>query len=277
VRLRVLDRTWLLGFPSSEEVPAVVSALADLAIESSSHDHWITVERSTSGLRLRSSEGDLAECRDMLEVPPYLRRWILAATRTWCPSFVAVPGVALVAREQRRSIVLIGPEAGGSAAVAALVVARGYAVVASGAVLLDETRLAPRALPFALEISELDLHDVGASSPELASLPAWILPSELTAKYLRVSPSSSAAPSVSALVLVRRTSRDAPATLRAIDGLSALQELTRQGMSTSPPLDQDGAGRLLEWLEGVACFELELGELPSAAELLDGLPPSEQP
>ncbi|MBS2011475.1 MAG: PqqD family protein [Deltaproteobacteria bacterium] len=195
---------------------------------------------------------------------PLLRRRLLVASRPKDRAVFAIPGVA-VARG-RACVVLAGPESIGGAAVAALLQARGASPYASGEVRVDRASGAPLPSAFGLEISELD------DLPAHAHLPTYTLPSELLARYVPFDPPSEAVDAVAALVLVRRSSSDAPATLEAIGADTVLEELVGHGAVAHPPLDVAGAEDLLAWLDALPCFVLEVGgDLVSAADRIEAL------
>lgn len=210
-----------------------------------------------------------AVCARRDRLLPLLRRSVTGMLRRLVPSFAALPGVALRVGAQRGATILVGSEAMGAGALAAILTTRGATPIASGAVVLDPATRAPLPLPLAFEIGELDDAAVAAVMPAFSSAPTFVLPSELAAKYVPFEVRNDATRPVATVVLLRggRETRDGAdrERVRAVDRLTVLRELTELGLNASPPFDARSAADFLAWLSEVRCLVLTIDHDPVAA------------
>lgn len=188
------------------------------------------------------------------------------------PRTFAIPGIA-VARDGG-CIVMAGEPSLGGGAIAALL----GCPFASGRVLVERESVAalpaPSDAPFGLEISELDERAVAEVLPGFTELPSYVLSSELHARFVPFDPPApgTAPARVTALVFVRRTATDAPATLTPIDATTALESLVHRGFAMHPAMTPAETEAFFAWINDLSCFTLDTGgDLASAAAHVDAL------
>jgi hypothetical protein len=178
-------------------------------------------------------------------------------------------------RRNGAALLLPGDAGRGKSTLSAGLAARGFDMLCDDTTLLAGAPLRARCLPVGLCVKRGAYPVLAADYPRLATLPEWRRPDGQPARYLVPNEDLPwAEPHESAAVrwiVFPHYDPDVHTSLRPLRRPEALARLIRGIYFLSGTLDPSNLDTLVDWIEGIECFDLPLTSLDVAAALLGDL------
>jgi hypothetical protein len=264
-RYALLGTCFRVRYATREQLALVHPALAHLAAARGA-PHDVTLDlRDEGGAQQIAEDGRVAERTDSLTgLAPIAKAavWRIAVNRR--RYFMQIHGAVLL--REGRCVLLPGAPGSGKSTLAAALVAAGFRYLSDEAALLEGPRLEVRPVPLALTVKPGAVPLLEPLYPGVAELPAHERDDGKIVRYL--APPRRALPSdadrtfpITTLVFPRVAPRH---DLRPLERPEALRRLLAQCLVLPRALETRDVRRLVGWLRGLRCFELDSGPLPSA-------------
>jgi hypothetical protein len=261
----LLGTRFRIRYATREQLALVHPALAHLGVAAGAPADVTLDLRDENGAQQIVEDGRAAErAPALVGLTPIVKAglWRIAVNRR--RYFMQIHGAVLLRGE--RCVLLPGAPGSGKSTLAAALVAAGFRYLSDEAALLEGPHLEVRPVPLALTVKPGSVPLLEPLFPGVAALPAHEREDGKIVRYLE--PPRRALPRdmdrtfpITTLVFPRV----APATeLRPLARPEAMRRLLAQCLVLPRALETRDVRRLVAWLRGLRCFELDSGPLSSA-------------
>ncbi len=269
--LRILDTCFRVGFSSFSQIESALPVLGPFLTERTepSSTEALVVQDGSETLVV-IDEVIVASCPDASELASTLKAELVVAALNRYPLGIYLH--AAVMRAAHGCLLLPARPGSGKTTLAAGLARAGFAYHSDEFAVLDRERLAVRGLPVCLTLKEGAWTTLAPLYPEIASLPVHHRVDGKIVRYLPP-PAQSDDPALDRHWPVRwlvfpRYRAGAPTRLAPVRRTEALRRLLDECLALRLTLNDELVERLVEWIAGIACFELEHGDLDTAVSAL---------
>lgn len=268
----ILDARIALSLPPGPLSESVRDAFAPLSAPAIAPHLICELRRDGDALCLFQSGRHVATCADDGEAVPFLKHHLLELALRRSTEFCAVHAAAVAT--PRGCLMLVGPSGSGKSTLAAALAAVGFAFVADDTVVLTESCLAARPLPFGICLKDTSWGLVAPHFPDLQRRPAYRRPDGKTVRYLTPPPQWRVAPDrrlpVHALVFPRHAPTH-DLTLLPLSVAGTIKHLLPQIRLLGGAMNELKLRRLLEWIRCTRRHALVCPNITSGAAALRDL------
>lgn len=262
-----------LAFADAELAEAVDPTLAHLApADPASEPLALAIDRHRGGFRLAAGGRLLDACRSLEEVAPLVKLHLARLAVARFPHRGALHAGALAGADG--SLLLPAASGSGKSLLAAALMARGWHYLSDDTALLDAQHFAVTGVPYSLTIKEGGWDVAATYFPEVLRQAVHRRPDGQRVRYLPpVLGRPNPAPGeqrVRWIVVPRFVAAAPPAEPRRIGRVEALRLLLMQS-SWVRPLDWKTIERLIDALNGIACWTLAYSSIAAAVAAVEDI------
>jgi hypothetical protein len=207
------------------------------------------------------------------KIAPVIGQELLRTAYLRTNYLIAVHGA--VVHDGSRSVILAGPSGAGKTTLTAALIYSGLGYFTDDVAILERHSLRVLPVPVGLRLKESSWKVVSEFFPVLEKLPRFVLSDGSGVRYLpppteAIRDTPARGLPVRSLVFPRYVPGEASA-LYPIRKTEALRRLQGSGYDMSDRLDAARISELLQWIEGVACYDMLVNSLPESVSLIKGL------
>jgi hypothetical protein len=272
---RLLDLGLRIRYPCEAVAQRVHAVFAHLEMCSGPVDRGFSVVfdilRSADGYAVLQDGQLIGECRRRAALAPLIQREALLAAYRATPCLAAIHAAAV--RNHGRCVLMPAAKGSGKSTLTAALLASGYTYLTDElSVLITGSRLM-RPAPVSLGLKLGSWPALKPIYPTLESLPAHVQGDDVDIRYLTPPEhliASGDAYSVTHIVFPRYDA-GRPTALIPLSHAEALERIAEGGYAVPGQLDKDRVEGLIDWITGLPCYELSVGELDRAVQQIEGL------
>lgn len=228
----------------------------------------IDVRAAPAGYAVFQDRAPVLRIGELSGVAPALKAHLVQAILARPDYHLAVHAAAVAKGE--RVLLLPGESGSGKTTLAAALIARGFSFLGDDTVVLERGDLRIRPIPFALAVKAGAWDMLARYHPRLAELPVDCRPDGKVVRYLRPANIVTKPLSATWIVFPGWSGRGAPHLTR-LSRIDALQRFLSGCYASSRSLRSAELAQLMQWIEGVDCYALDVSDLSAAVGILDRL------
>jgi len=268
----LLTTRFHIRYASSAQLESVHPTLKHLAIpDGDTSDLVIDIlDCGDEHVVLENGEG-VARCPSLNHLAPSVKSRLRQSVINRHDYFMQIHGAAVMTDEHRCILMPAAPGSGKTTLSAALA-ASGMYFLSDEVALLEDITLQVCPMPFSMAVKAGSVEALADYYPCLKALPQHMRQDEHQIRYL--------APPAAALqypgneryqiqwIIFPRYQPGTTPELRPLGRGDALQRLLDECLVIPAALDRKRVGNLIQWLQGVECFEMSIDALPQATDLI---------